>query len=164
MASFRPFRPIEDKIVIEKLAVITFNDEVNTRFIDTSNMFECKLNQPQRCSQEILDLANFYLLHHKNPYTIIQKQYSFKSSFSSGIIPLWIELENTDKFASVPQFIDSDDVLVLCKKDDPDIIKRCCHENNWSFHDDEDLRGIESTVIVLYVGNVCKTITQLDYR
>ena len=29
MASFRPFRPIEDKIVIEKLAVITFDDEVN---------------------------------------------------------------------------------------------------------------------------------------
>ena len=25
MASFRPFRPIEDKIVIEKLAVITFD-------------------------------------------------------------------------------------------------------------------------------------------
>ena len=29
MASFRPFRPIEDKIVIEKLAVVTFDDEVN---------------------------------------------------------------------------------------------------------------------------------------
>ena len=157
---------LEEYINIDYVYCLTYHgidiQEQDTR--DTSNMFECKLNQPQRCSQEILDLANFYLLHHKNPYTIIQKQYSFKSSFSSGIIPLWIELENTDQFASVPQFIDSDDVLVLCKKDDPDIIKRCCHENNWSFHDDEDLRGIESTVIVLYVGNVCKTITQLDYR
>ena len=130
---------------------------------DRSNLFECKLNQPQRCSQEILDLANFYLMHHHNHGdTIIQKQYSFNSSFSTGIIPLWIELESADQFASVSQFIDCDDVIVLCGKDETDIIRRYCQENNWSIHED-DLRGTEATVIVLYVGiggigNSCMTI------
>ena len=74
--------------------------------LDNGNVFECKLNQPQRCSQEILDFANFYQMHHHNHGdTIIQKQYSSKSSFSTGIIPLWIELENLDQFSIVSQFI-----------------------------------------------------------
>ena len=129
---------------------------------DTSNAFECKLNQPMRCSHEILEFANFYQMHHHNHGKVmIQKQHICKSPFSTGNIPLWIELEKSDQFSTLAQFIDcdEDDVLVLCTDEsghELDKIKHFCMENNWNFEKHAgNVRGAEANVIVLYVGCYC---------
>ena len=134
------------------------SQEQNPR--DTGNPFECKLNQPQRCSQEILELANFYQMHHHNHGdTIIHKQYSYESSFSTGMIPLWIELENADQFTILSKFIIGDDVLVLYNEDGCDKIENTCQENNWNcVRYTSVARGSEAKAIVIYVGfeNKCE--------
>ena len=63
---------IEDYTNIDYIYCLTY------RGIDTmkdtlgqGDVFECKLYQPQRCSQEILDFANFYQMHHHSHGNVI---------------------------------------------------------------------------------------------
>ena len=147
---------IEDYTNIDYIYCLTY------RGIDTmkdalgqGDVFECKLYQPQRCSQEILDFANFYQMHHhSHGNVIIHKHTADKSAFSFDL-PLWVELENSDQLTSLSEVLTCDDVLVLCDEDELDKIESSCQQNNWNFTSSNgNLRGTEAKVVVLYVNQV----------
>ena len=56
---------------------------------------ECNLDQRQRSSQEILDLADYLLMHSADCIPV--RRYSCHNSFCSDI-PLWIEITDPEVF------------------------------------------------------------------
>ena len=61
----------------------------------TDTIISCNLEQRQRSSQQILDLADYLKMHHSGSVPI--RRWNTGESFSSDI-PLWIELSNPNAF------------------------------------------------------------------
>ena len=76
----------------------------------TDTTISCNLDQRQRCSQQILDLADYLQLQaYEGPI----RRWNSQKSFSSDI-PLWVELANPKSFCDY--FIDkfeSNDVMLI---------------------------------------------------
>ena len=93
----------------------TDHDAVQTNFKPlevTETTISCNLDQRQRSSQQILDLAD-YLHMHSDTLDMPIRRWNYGKSFSSDI-PLWVELTNPNSFFD--QFKDrfeSDDVLLI---------------------------------------------------
>ena len=109
----------------------------------------CNLEQRQRSSQQILDLAD-YLLMHSN-FSVIRR-WNSPSSFSSQILPLWVEHSNPKSFFDyVKEKFESDDVMLI--HNNPSNlyeIKEFCREQHWRCTDVNNVRGSEASVTILY--------------
>ena len=117
----------------------------------TNTTVECNLDQRQRSSQQILDLADFIQMHLS--YQPIRK-YKSSSSFSSDI-PLWVELANPKSiFGYFEAMFESNDVMVIWddynKPSNFNDIKEFCGQKNWRFTERLDITGSEASVTILY--------------
>ena len=114
----------------------------------TDTTISCNLEQRQRSSQEILDLADYLLMH--SSYIPIRRWDSPKS-FSSGI-PLWFEFYNCFQFIDYfKDKFESDDVMLI--HHDPsnlNDIKEFCTEQKWRCAKNWNVRGSEASVTILY--------------
>ena len=120
----------------------------------TDATVECNLAQRQRSSQQILDLADYLLIHCQDPQLI--RRYNSPISFSSDI-PLWIIFDNPnlffdhfkDKFES-----NSNDVMLIWdyydKPSNLQDIEEFCREKRWRCTLSGNVRGSESSVTILY--------------
>ena len=117
----------------------------------TYTTVSCNLEQRQRSSQQILDLAD-YLHMHSDTLDKPIRRWNYGKSFSSDI-PLWVEL--TDHNSFFDQFKDrfeSDDVMLIYSLEPSGNkeIKDFCREQKWRCTEKLNVRGSESSVIILY--------------
>ena len=113
---------------------------------------ECNLAHRQRSSQEILDLAD-YLLMHSNFAPV--RRCDLKS-FSSADIPLWIELDSPESFfeyfeSNFPG--DCEDVMLSWDGPQPynlNEIEDFCRYKKWRCTEVVNIIGSEASCIILY--------------
>ena len=106
----------------------------------------CNLEQRQRSSQQILDLAD-YLYMHSNYYPI--RRWNSGKSFSSEI-PLWVQLSNPKSFFDYfKDKFESDDVMLVYYNPRNDI-KEFCAEQKWRCAGRLHVDGSEANVTILY--------------
>ena len=129
----------------------------------------CNLHQRQRSSQEILDLADYLLVHYPQctkrtilpPLASRTYQYQYdspKKSFSFGIIPLWIEITDINSFFAYckKEFGSDDDVMLIYDSctypSHYNDIKEFCRIQKWrrTRSDNDYVRGSEASVTILY--------------
>ena len=119
----------------------------------TETTVECNLEIRQRSSQEILDLAD-YLQMHYDPYDPIRKNSS--KSFSTKILPLWIELADPNSIFGYLQDKSSDwnDVMLMWdynnKPSNLVELEELCIDKKWRYTEDVNVRGSEASVTILY--------------
>ena len=63
----------------------------------TDTTISCNLEQRQRSSQQILDLADYLNIHSGSIYSYPIRRWNYVKSFSSDL-PLWVELSNPEVF------------------------------------------------------------------
>jgi len=91
---------LEDNQNVDYIYCLQYSDlfavKANFQPIEvTDSTVSCNLNQRQRSSQEILDLAD-YLWMHQSKY-LPTLRWTFENSFTSDI-PVWLELCNPNSF------------------------------------------------------------------
>ena len=111
----------------------------------------CNLEQRQRSSQQILDLAD-YLQMHSDEFPI--RRWNSGKSFSSEI-PLWVQLSNPKSFFDYfKDKFKSDDVMLIWdydnKPSNPKDIEEFCTEQKWRCTEDDNVKGSEASVTILY--------------
>ena len=121
----------------------------------TDTTVSCNLSQRQRSSQQILDLADYLQMHYKHPI----RRYEAPKSFSSDIIPLWIELDNPNAFFALDIWLcdyfkykfECDDVMLIHQRP-PNLndIEECCREQKWRCASSHNVKGSEASATILY--------------
>ena len=119
----------------------------------TNTTISCNLEQRQRSSQQILDLADYLQMHYDSYEQPIRRWNSGKS-FSSDI-PLWVELSNHKAFFDYfKDKFESNDVMLIYgfwqKPSNLNDIKEFCKERKWRCTTDGNVRGSEASVTILY--------------
>ena len=118
----------------------------------TDTTVSCNLSQRHRCSQQILDLADYLEMHFSSGPQM--RQYKSPKSFSSDI-PLLIELSNPmsffdyfkDKFQSKDVMVTWDERHKPYNLND---IKEFCTKQKWICTEKRNLRGSEASVVIMY--------------
>ena len=119
-------------------------DSVNVN--ETS--LECNLAKRQRSSQEILDLADYLVMHSNEPAL---RRYTYVDSFSAKI-PLWVELANTDSFFDYFKDFVCDDTTLIWDEE-PDnlfVLEDFCRKMKWVCTNREKITGSEASTTILY--------------
>ena len=147
------------------------SDQTNIQpFEVTDTTISCSLEQRQRSSQQILDLAD-YLKMHQSEFPPIRRwssgHYQFRetpishwkhgTSFSSDI-PLWVELSNPKAFFYYfKDKFESDDVMLIWDRSNLSFkfndIKEFCKDQKWRCTERLNVRGSEASVTILYDFN-----------
>ena len=119
----------------------------------TDTTISCNLEQRQRSSQQILDLAD-YLNIHSSPFPI--RRWNSGKSFSSEI-PLWVQLSNPKAFFDYfKEKFESDDVILMREKkgekkpSNLSDIKEFCTIQKWRCTSECKVTGSEASVTILY--------------
>ena len=114
----------------------------------TDTTISCNLEQRQRSSQQILDLAD-YLQMHSNECPI--RRWSSGKSFSSDI-PLWIQLSNPKAFFDYfKDKFESDDVMLIHNwPSNLTDIKEFSNDKKWRCTSSGNARGSEASITILY--------------
>ena len=114
----------------------------------TETTISCNLEQRQRSSQQILDLADYLQMHSGKPSN---RRWNSPSSFSSDT-PLWVEHSNPksvfDYFKD--KFVSDDVMLMHSNPTNLNEIKEFCREKHWRCTYRENVYGSEAAVTILY--------------
>ena len=117
----------------------------------TDTTISCNLEQRQRSSQQILDLADYLRMHsYYNPI----RRWNSGKSFSSEI-PLWVQLSNPKSFFDYfKDKFKSDDVMLIwdtfSEPSNLSDIEEFCTEQKWRCTERYNVRGSEASVTILY--------------
>ena len=126
------------------------NNAVQTNFQPlevTDSTISCNLEQRQRSSQQILDMAD-YLHMHDSRFPI--RRWNSGKSFA-GNIPLWVELSNPKSFLDYfKNKFESEDVMLIHFRPIPKQIKEFCRKQKWRCTQAGNVRGSEASVTILY--------------
>ena len=143
-----------DEQYLDYIYCLRYNDSdvVRTNFQPlevTDTTISCNLNQRQRSSQQILDLAD-YLQIHQSDYPPI-RQWNSGKSFSSDI-PLWVELSNRKLFLDYfkDKFKSGDVMLIYKNPSDLNGIEEFFVDQKWRCTHMGNVRGSEASVTILY--------------
>ena len=107
----------EDHQNVDYIYCLAYDDyiavETNCQPLEvTDTAICCNLEQRQRSSQQILDLADYLWMHQSDYYPI--RRWNSPSSFSSEILPLWVEHSHPKSFFDyVKDKFESDDVMLI---------------------------------------------------
>ena len=114
----------------------------------TETTISCNLEQRQRSSQQILDLADYLLMHSGD---LPNRRWNSPSSFSSEI-PLWVEHSNQKSFFDYfkDKFVSDDVILIHFNPSNLNEIEEFCREKHWRCTSCDNVRGSEASVTILY--------------
>ena len=144
---------LEEDQAVDYIYCLRYKDtnaiEANVQpFEVTDTTISCNLEQRQRSSQQILDLAD-YLWMHQTTYAPIRRWNSGKS-FSSEV-PLWVHLSNPKSFFDYfKDKFKSDDVMLIYYNYLSNDIKEFCKQQKWRCTERLNVRGSEASVTILY--------------
>ena len=124
------------------------------------NVIFCHLRKSFRCTQELLSLA-YYMLMHAAPEEKMYKSKSFYHHFpmvTSGKIPIWLEVDSLAgfiKYANTDlELKDAEDVMVIYDtenvKDVIDTLKNYCSERKWRQCLSTSVTGSEASTVIIY--------------
>ena len=118
----------------------------------TETSISCNLEQRQRSSQQILDLADYLWIHYK--YSSPIRRWNSGKSFSSEI-PLWVQLSNPKSFFDYfKDKFKSDDVMLIWdhrnESSNLNDIEEFCKQQKWRCTERLNVRGSEASVTILY--------------
>ena len=140
---------------VDYMYCLQYNDEKavqpNSKPLEvTDTTISCNLEQRQRSSQQILDLADYLNMHYSYPI----RRWNAGKSFSSDI-PLWVELCNPKSFFDYfKEKFESDDVMLIWddynKPSNLNEIEEFCTEKKWRCTERGNVRGSEASVTILY--------------
>ena len=118
----------------------------------TKSTVKCNLGLIQRSSQETLDLADYLKMHSRlSPI----RKYASKS-FSTKIIPLWIEIADPNSFVGYLQGKSNEwsDVMLMWdnwnKPSNLAEIEKYCSDQKWRCTENDNVKGSEASVTILY--------------
>ena len=120
----------------------------------TDTIVSCNLNQRQRSSQQILDLADYLEMHRSYIYNAIRR-WDSAMSFSSTI-PIWVEIAISKSFFAYFKdiFESNDDVMLIWnynnKPSNWNKIQQFCREQKWRCTASGNVQGSEASVTILY--------------
>ena len=124
--------------------------QTNSQLLEvTETTISCNLEQRQRSSQQILDLADYLWMHSSD---LANRRWNSPSSFSSNI-PLWVEHFNPKSFFDyVKDKFVSDDVMLIHEYNTSNLneIQEFCREKHWRCTARWNVRGSEASVTILY--------------
>ena len=114
----------------------------------TETTISCNLDQRQRSSQQILDLADYLLMHSGD---LPNRRWNSPSSFSSEI-PLWVEHSNQKSFFDYfkDKFVSDDVMLIHHNPSNLNEIEEFCREKHWRCTSKRNVRGSEASVTILF--------------
>ena len=139
---------LEDIQKIDYIYCITYRNRRTIKTIVTDTTISCNLEQRQRSSQQILDLADYLQMHSQE--TPIRRWKS-ANSFSSEI-PTWVELVNPNSFFDYfKDKFESDDVMLI--HDYPsnlNAIEEFSKKHKWRCTYRPNVYGSEASVTILY--------------
>ena len=124
------------------------HDDFNPIVVNESAI-TCNLEQRQRSSQQILDLADYLEMHY---FSSLIRRYDAPSSFLSDI-PTWIELSNPRSFFDYfkDQFDSPEDVMLIHNKpSNLNDIEHFCQMYKWRCTSDKNVKGTDASVTILY--------------
>ena len=145
----------KDHQKVDYIYCLKYNDDkavqTNAKALEvTDSAITCNLEQRQRSSQQILDLADYLQMHYSYPI----RRWNSGKSFSSDI-PLWVQLSNPKSlFDYFKDKFDSDDVMLIWDDDNKPSnlkgIEEFCRKQKWRCTEDLYVRGSEASVTILY--------------
>ena len=146
---------LEDNQNVDYIYCLQYSDskavQPNSQPLEvTDTTISCNLDQRQRSSQQILDLADYLQMHYYS-YSLIRRWNSGKS-FSSDV-PLWVKLSNPKVFFHYfKDKFESDDVMLIYhyNSDNLNDIEEFCKDQKWRCTEDVKVRGSEASVTILY--------------
>jgi len=119
--------------------------------LEVTDTIFCNLDQRQRSSQQILDLADYLKMHSGSLFSYPIRRWISGKSFSADI-PLWVELSNSKSFFDYfKDKFESDDVMLLhYNPSNLNEIEEFCREQNWRCTSRGNVTGSEASVTILY--------------
>ena len=130
---------LKENLQVDYIYCLTYEDfdavQTNSKPLEvTETSISCNLEQRQRSSQQILDLADYLQMHQS--YVSPIRRWNSPSSFSSEILPLWLEHSHPKSFFDyVKDKFKSDDVMLIWddwnKPSNLEEIKDFCREQKW---------------------------------
>ena len=146
---------LKENLQVDYIYCLTYQDEnavqTNSQPLEvTETSISCNLEQRQRSSQQILDFADYLWMH--KPYPDPIRRWNSPSSFSSEILPLWVEHSHPKSFFDyVKDKFGSDDVMLIYQyPSNLQEIKEFCREQNWRCTDCRNVKGSEASLTILY--------------
>ena len=122
----------------------------------TDTTISCNLEQRQRSSQQILDLADYLNMHSGSLFSKPMRRRNSGKSFSSDI-PIWVELSYPKSFFDYfKDKFESDDVMLIhmypsnCNE-----IEEFSTERKWRCTFYGNVTGSEASVTILYDLDYC---------
>ena len=147
----------EDNPKVDYIYCLKYSDskavETNFQPVEvTDTTISCNLEQRQRSSQQILDLADYLWIHYSDDFPI--RRWNSGKSFSSDI-PLWVELTNPKSFFDYfKDKLKSDDVMLIYFAypfpHNLNDIEEFCREQKWRCTNHLNVKGSEASFTILY--------------
>ena len=148
---------LKENLDVDYIYCLRYNDayavQVNSQLLEvTETTISCNLEQRQRSSQQILDLADYLQMHQSDYHPI--RRWDSPKSFSSDI-PMWIALSHPNSFFDFfKDKFESDDVMLiwqsLNKPSNLNEIEEFCWEQKWRCTESGNVKGSEAFVTILY--------------
>ena len=141
----------EDHQNVDYIHSLSYDDsnavQTNSQPLEvTQTTISCNLEQRQRSSQQILDLADYLQMH----YSYLIRRWNSGKSFA-GNIPLWVELSYPKSFLDYfKNKFESEDVMLIHFRPIPKQIKGFCRRRKWRCTQAGNVRGSEASVTILY--------------
>ena len=70
------------------------DDPMNVQFDQFENNIQCFLQQPQRSSEEILELIRYFLMHRRDSGVLFKGFYMKSKQFFTSEVSTWIHFED----------------------------------------------------------------------
>ena len=122
--------------------------------LENSNTLVCVLDKRLRCSNEIIALVFYLLVHSKNNSTLKSFEHSLGSF--NGDVPIWLDVEDVEDFIDFthtnPVFTKS--VMVIYDPNDDEFslqpVMKLCMDKKWSCQPYLSIVGSEASTVFLY--------------
>ena len=122
--------------------------------LENSNTLVCVLDKRLRCSNEIIALIFYLMIHSKDNSSLKSFEHSLDSF--NGDVPIWLDVEDVEDFIYFANTnpIETESVMVIYDPKDDDFllqpVTKLCSEKKWPCHPCTSIVGSEATTVFLY--------------
>ena len=132
----------------------------NVKMLDNSNTLICVLDKRLRCSNEIIALAFYLMIHSKNSSSLKSFEHSLDSF--NGDVPVWLDLEDVEDFINFAKNtyhdgsnpVTAEGVMVIYDPNDNHFslqpLVKYCLDKEWPCHPCTSIVGSEALTVILY--------------
>ena len=132
----------------------------NVKRLENSNTLICVLDKRLRCSNEIIALVFYLMIHSKNSSSLKSFEHSLDSF--NGDVPVWLDLEDVEDFINFAKNtyhdgsnpVTAESVMVIYDPNDNQFslqpLVKYCLDKEWPCHPCTSIVGSEALTVILY--------------